>query len=281
MNISSTDIALIFASALAIILLSFLVPAMGLADASNETAEADIPEFNISANQFNLSGDFPKSPGTPSTGTLTYNDQKVGNGDNKIMVNGSLSQQNNGNELIAFNISGKSQVRINLWKNDVVEGRDKYNVSAGGDTFVHQNNSYRIEFNTTEYDTTVPGDPLYTVKYEITQQPDGQGFLQRIPVVGGIVSVSKALASVVAYIGSVLFFVGASFVEALLNFGSVAFQTISFFTSLLAFMLSTYNSLLVNTSASWATVLVSVPGILFALEFTKLAAVSISELTPG
>lgn len=290
MNISSSDIALIFASALAIILMSFAFPAAGLADASNETAESDIPTFDISTGDFDFGQDKrptwrQRRPASPTEGTLIRNESKTVVGDHQVwldyprddgesldLANLTVNAKTDEMQLIFTNFSGGSSVS----SDKVIK-----NISTEGETIRFTSADYGIAAEVIRYEYAGTANMTAVVEWQLLQAPDLQGSLATLPVIGGIFSAGEQVTAGLAYLGDLIRWGFSSFLEATVNFGTVAVQTISFFVSLLTFMLSTYNSLLVNTSAAWATVLVSVPGILFALEFTKLTAVSIAELTPG
>ena len=77
MDFTTRDIGILISMSLAVIMISFVFPTIGLADTGDKAAESEIPEFNISTDRFDFAGDFPDNPGTPSTGALERNEAEL------------------------------------------------------------------------------------------------------------------------------------------------------------------------------------------------------------
>lgn len=283
MELNKTDVGILFSMSLAIILLSFVAPAAGLTDDSDNVTESEIPDFNISSDRFDFAGDFPDTPGTPQSGTLEYYGEFGSGIDGQSLMwidrpksSGATVElqndtQGNGNFQFVF---------INFTSGNNVDDRYNLTTSDEGELNLHNNESYKIEFTLDDYEEFQNGSDFYAqVSWKILETPeDSGGGLAALPVVGWLFDSAEYLVAMLAYLGDIIFwFVGFIF-EVTLNLVGILLDISIFFVDLVVFLNSTYFDIVSAANSAWVTTIVAIPGILLSIMFLKLGMIGISLL---
>jgi len=280
MEITSNDIMIFFSMSLAIVLLSLAAPPMNLTDDSAQQA-SDIPEFNVSQDLFNFSGEFPENPGAPSSGELEHydNGSKSGYGVQQTWLHGDTGS---GNKLFIYNGSGgggpEPNVTMRQWESAPtarVVGKDTVTIQNVGATKTISNDSYTIKFTLTH---NVTGNDSYQrMTYQIEEQPEDVTFLGRVPIVGSLVSGTSQLAGMVGWIGAILWWFLTTTTEVILQ-SVLALAKMAYGVFGMMFWIASTYTAIISSATGWAKVIVSVPVVMLSLEIAKVHAVVISLL---
>jgi hypothetical protein len=270
-QITQRDVFLLLTMSLAIVSMSFVFPALGVTSSSSVNA-TEIPEFNVSEGRFAFAGESPDKPGTPTSGTMFLNTSAVSFSDNVVWLEGSTS---GGYEMVLLDNGADAEIRINEWNSSGLVGYSSVNVSAGGRGTVSRD-GYELAIEAT--DSFNSSDGYYEVEWEVREQPAAGGaFIGRIPVVGGLFETADALAGIVGWIGAVIYWIGLSFVEFVLNAGVALFEITTYLFGMMVWLSTTYTAI-VSASSSWAAVFLALPGVIFSAVAAKFVAVGISLL---
>lgn len=276
MEMTKFDFGVIMSMSIAVIAMNFAFPLLGLAGDSPD--ENNIPEFNISSDRFDMAGEFPQRPGTPTKGLIKWDEEKTGDSDNQIWLDGDTS---GGTEMVLLNDGNETDPRpeivVNNWESGSSTGTDKYYIENESEYVVHNNFSYEVHFTWVETRNLNKSNMQFDVEYEIREQPSDTGWVDRIPIVGSLYSGAEATASVLSWLGSILWWFFISFWEIVLNLLGILFDIIVFAISTMQWLISTYTNI-VSAANSFAAVVVSIPGILLFLEFIKVVSIGISLL---
>lgn len=289
MNFTKFDVTLLVVMTMAIILMSFVMPAVGLAGDSNETSESEVPEFDIDSSRFDMVGDFPERPGSSKSGTLEFDEARLEDMDTETIEGYTFKwvdrPKDSGTSIELQNLSGQSP---RILVADYVGGSpdsyvDTYPLSATdvGETITHKNNSWSIEFSVDEIDNYDDPNMTMAVSYDVLanggSSSDSGGGLSSIPVIGTLFEAGSELASSVVWIGEVVYW-GVIFVfEIGINMIGMLFDAMVFTIDLMNYMITTYADV-VSQATSWASVVLLVPGMILFAEFAKLTMVGISLL---
>jgi hypothetical protein len=284
MNIGKFDISLLFILSFAIVLISFTGPVFGLttADATNSS---EIPNLTVGSNQFDVAGEFPEQPGNPSGGELVFTENTTnGFGINQVFVTGSSQGDNDGTEVVVINSgtsgSPEGQIIVNEWNSGVLIKDTKFNFTSEGEEFVFQNKSSGlvVEFESTNITTNAGGgNTQVAAEYNVVQTPSDTGPISSLPLIGGIVSGASALAGIVGWIGSIIFFLFLTLGETILNAAITLTDVTVYLISMVGWMFSTYLGV-VSGAPGWARVIVAMPSVLLAAVLAKFVAVGVSLL---
>lgn len=277
MNFTFRDMLIILSMSTAVILMTFTFTALGLADES--VSENDIPEFNSTADNFNLVDEFPDSPGTPSEFTLTWNEKLEASSDNHLWLDGSTD---NGTEMFIRNkdSTGNSenveiQVTVNEWTSGNVASKTKINFTDVGNYSVMNKYDYEIYMEFDEIKNKDTNDMQSDMYFEVRDRPSGD--IEEIPIIGGVVSTGKNLYGVVSWIGLVIYWFSAMIFEVAISIVLSLYNVLAFFVAFMHWLLSAYSAVIAGASA-WASVFVAIPGILLMVEFTKLILIGVKLL---
>lgn len=274
MNWGKFDVTIIVVMSVAVVSMSMVFPMIGLTSA--DANENDIPDLDVQSDRFDFSGDFPDRPGTPSSGTMDFNSSDVQFSDNQLWLDGDTS---NGTELVLLQNGSNDNAKINLndWDAGNLDAQENAYLNGTGDTAVVSNFSYEIRFEVTDYEET-NGDLDVTVEYEITDQPQSDGgWLGRIPVVGTLFSQGEALAGVLSWVGSVVWWGFATFFDIVLNLVGMLFDAMTYGFSLADWLVTSYADV-ISGAGSWAAVFVALPGIILTAELFKILMLGIKLL---
>lgn len=268
------DIALLFTLALAVFFMSFIFPAAGLTGDSDKVNESDIPEFNISADRYDFAGDFPESPGTPTSGTLSRYENKTIIDEHRAWLD---RPSDNGTSIELTNFSGDMKVNFHNWSNGNSVANDLYNITEEGQEIRHANESWGIKFTVESYQNHAEPNMSAIVDWEVTESPqdDEGGGLAALPVIGWLFGAGEYLALTLAYIGDIIFWAVGMTVEIALAAVGITFSVLTFFVDVSVWLFTTFNDIVSNTNAVWAKALVAMIPLLAMLEFAKLAYLGI------
>lgn len=269
MNFGKTDFILLLTMTLAVVSMSFMFPALGLTDSSDTANASDIPQFNLTSDRFNLAGGFPEAPGTPTQGTLWYvSTDPAATSDNRIWVEGDTSD---GVEMFLTNDSvGTGKVQVNTWDSGSVTSSTNKTFSSTKDTFtLVSSEGFGFRYEVEELDTN---ESYYETSYQITQRPrDTGGF------VSSLIGTAGDTAQTLVWFGTIFFWASTFIVELGLNALGLIFDVISFFILLLAWLTSTYTSV-VSAATGFASVFVAIPGMILSIVLAKVVFITVNLL---
>ena len=284
MNFGKFDIILLTTCLLAVILMTLTFPMIGLA--GDDVEEDDVPEFNVSADRFDFAGEFPENPGSPSEFYLHWNDQLGGDSDNVRWLDGDVEA---GHEILVTDQTGtqadpQADVIINHWDEGSVIEDEQFTLNftehervqdfgEGYDLFVQFDRKENISWD----DGASEGVDV-RVKVEVRDQPDESGWLSRLPIIGSVLGAGDALASMVGWIGSVIWWTVTWFFSISLNLLGLLLDVVTFVIDLTWFIISTYIEIMASDTGTFAGLVITVPMVLFMLSMTKLVMVAISLL---
>lgn len=280
MNFTKFDAILLITMTLAIVAMSFMVPALGLASAEDaEADEDDLPEFEIESDRFDMVGDFPDRPGTPSTGMLVWDNQDP-TIEHEIWIEDNLPD---GIQLAVFDDeTGTENYSVEVQLNDYVESQvdesDTVTLDDVGDRDTLQDFGYNIQVEYKHVDKVDENDWVAEVEYSILQQSDVEdSWYDRIPVIGAVFGAGETLAGIVGWIGAILYWTLGTLFEIILNLMGILYDTMIFFVDLISWMITTYSSIVSNAN-SWAGLFVAIPGLLLFVVFAKIVFIGIKLL---
>lgn len=277
MNFEKFDMVVLVVMAVAVVVMSFIFPAIGLADAS--TNESEIPEFNMSSDRFDFAGDFPDRPGTPSQGQLVYDNSEEDFDRNQVWLSGS--DTSDGTDLAGTRNATSNDPRINLnvWSGGTLNASDEVELSSVGDRKLMTAGDWEVAVELTEMTRNDSADELsYTVEYNVKEQPtSGGGWLGRIPVVGTLFDSGATIGGVVAWLGSIIWWFAVTTVQVALNLVGMLYDVVAFIFGTASWLVGTYAAI-VSAAESWVALFVSLPALFLFLEFAKLAMIAISLL---
>lgn len=275
-EITRRDIMLLLVMAIAIVSMSLVFPALGLTDEDSVSA-SEIPEFSLQESRFDIAGEFPNAPGTPTTGTLTYDPQADYN-NNQIWLSGGTDA--GGYELVLLPNGTSADVRINEWNDTSFVDQQTVVVNESNPTGVVSNDQWTVTAEITDKfnGTTNTSTGYYQVDYEVVEQPgDGGAIGERIPVIGSLFSATNALAGMVGWIASIIYWFLQTSFEVILNVTGLLYDVTSYFIGLLTWMSTTYGNV-VTSASGWVSVFVALPGIIFSAVLGKLVIIGIGLL---
>lgn len=279
MNFSQFDMVLLFTMTLAVVLMSFTFPALGLTDDDDEVDESDIPELNLTASRWDMVGDFPDQPGTPTEGTLERNDSVQVIGEHQTWIS-NITDQDNGTSIeIASFGTGNHTINVGDFEGGNASV-DIYNITREGQEIRHQNNSWSIIFDVERYENAGMSNATSEVRWEIIESPDADegGGLSGIPVIGGLFNAGEQLFLALAYLGDILLWGFGFLVEVSLTVVETLFTAMVYAVEMLTWLSTTYASIVSAAPTGFASAVLAVPGALMTFEFLKIAFLGIKML---
>lgn len=271
MNFSKFDFVMTVTMALAVISLSFVMPALGLTQAS--TSESEIPEFSVDTDAFDVAGDMPESPGTPGRGELTMDESRPDPSDYQVSLDDEVTL------LQLEQATDPPQMLVNLLEDTTGNfSQVSFANASEGDRKRVSEAGYTVDVTLENVENFNQSDFTWTVEWQIVEEPDeDKSFIDRIPIVGGAVQAGESLAQIVGWIGSLIWWGFASVVEFLVNAAVMIAQSMFFMFETATWLVSTYSEV-VSAAASWASIFVAIPGLILFLEFAKAAMIGVSLL---
>lgn len=276
MDLTEFDIVILITMTLAVVSMSFVFPALGLADV--DASENDLPRYEVSADRFSFAGDRPAPPGTPTQVNLSWNGTEGAYwSDNQVWLNGGTS---GGTELLLLPNSTNDDavdVRVNVWSDGSVPDESTQTFDSDGGSGIMQINDYTLLWEATGYEYS-NGNVTATVDVEIDEQPvsDG-GWIGRIPVVGGLYGAGQATAATLGWFGAIAYWFVESTIQSGLNAIGVLIDVLSYLFGIITWLVSTYGAVITGAQ-SWVAIFVALPGILLSLVLAKIVMIGISLL---
>lgn len=276
MNFSKFDMVILCVMSVGIVVMSFVFPALGLADA--DTSENAIPEFDMQSDRFDFASDFPDRPGTPSQGELSFDSDAEDFSDNQVWLQGSDTSDGTDMTLTRNASSNAPRVNLNYWVDGSLNATANETFTSVGDRALMEAGPWDVRVELLEYSEPTNDTIEATVSWEVAEQPtSGGGWLGRIPVVGTLYEGASALPGVVSWLGSVVWWFFTSAWEVALNVLGMTFDVATYLFDTVSWLLGTYGAIM-TAAESWVALFVAIPGILLFLEFAKLAMILVSLL---
>lgn len=276
MNFGKFDMVILVVMSIGIVVMSFVFPALGLTETA--TDESDIPSFDMNSSRFDFAGEFPDRPGTPATGVLDLDtSQNSVFSNNQRWLNGN---DQNGTELLLVQNATTEDARLilNDWDGGGVTDTANTSLSSVGDRAMLTLKGYEIRFDLLTRQEGTGDDVFFEVEYEIVEQPEtGGGWLGRLPLVGTVFDTASAVAGVLSWLGSILWWIFTSTWELILNLLGMLLDIVTFAFATMTWLATTYGGI-IQAADSWVAVFVAIPGLLLSLEFAKLGMIAVSLL---
>lgn len=284
MNITKFDSSLLFITTLAVVLISFTGPVFGLTTADATDAN-DIPNLTVNEGTFDRLDGFPERPGNPSSGELVYTENSTtAHGDNTVYVLGDF-QNRNGIEVILSKPTGtptnSAKFFVYDWNSGTLESSWNATVAEGESVrYENQSQGLIMELSVSNATETYPGTgSTYTDhaegRFQVVETPSDSGFFSNVPILGGIANGASELAGIVGWIGSIIFYLFLMAGETVINVFVILVNVTTYLISITGWLFGTYLSV-VEGAGGWASVIVAVPGTIFAAMLAKFVAVGIS-----
>lgn len=267
MSFTKLDYTILLSSLIIVILLSFIAPAVGMTgDNVNET---DIPEFNVTTDRFDFI-DKPQAPRpqAPAEGRLNHSSDRFDNYPGSIQV--ELGENSDGNRTV---ISVVPEEKVNLLDIESTGAGviDNHTFSSDGETITLEGKGFEIEVRA---DNVTAG----TYDYIIEQRPADTAWYAGIPIVGGSFDWLAHVAGLLWHVVLLGNFYLISALELTLNLAGAIFDIFAFIFSLLAFIATNYGDIVAGAPSSWAGIIVSIPGVMFSIQFARIGLMLASKL---
>lgn len=263
---------MLFTMGLAIVSMSFVFPALGLADDS--VASNEIPELDIASDRFDFAGDFPAAPGSPRTEELTWDDSRSEQF-NQIWLDGDTT---GGTEVILLPpASGDPlQTKVSVWDTGNVDYYERQNYTETGAEryFVNETVGYRLAFEAVEIDTE---SGIYEVQMTVRGEKDSGGWLSNVPVIGTVVDAGAATAATLGWLVEIAIWTVTYMFGLIATAVGLATDVVFYLMTLMAWLATTYTSI-VAAAGSWTSVFVALPGILLSAILAKFIAIGVGLL---
>lgn len=271
-DITQQDVMLLLTMGLAVVSMSFVFPALGLADESVDANE--IPEFTVDTARFDFAGDFPEAPGNPASGDLSYiegRDEQL----NQVWLRGDISS---GEEMALIPPAGgnPTQIVITEWDSQSIQNTHRLNFTQEGQTsiFVNETVGYRIQFEALTLDDDA-GE--WEVRYEVLAQDTDSGWLSNVPILGGAVQLASGTAAVLGWFAEIIVWAFAFLFDLIANAVGLGGDVATYLITLIAWLTTTYTGIVASADA-WVAVFVALPGILLSAVLAKFVIVGASLL---
>lgn len=275
MNFGKFDAIMLLTMLLAVVSMSFVFPAIGLSD-DNSVSESQIPELDIETDRFDISGQLPDRPRSTDSGVITYRSDGFDNRDISLYVDGgtvrvstSIFAENNGNttpiNVFLNEFDPDDGLQVDSQNTTLNETGDKAELTVDNQT------EYTVRYELIELQDEGTEDFEAQVQFEVIDSPEEDGFL------GTIFGAADALASTLAWIGTVFYWFSISLFEIAGNALFTIFSVTSYLISLVIFMLTSYNSI-VAASSGFATVFVAIPAVILAVILAKIVIIGVGLL---
>lgn len=278
MNFTKFDMVLLFTMSLAVVLMSFTFPALGMTDNSDEVNETDIPELNLSSSSWDIVGEFPDQPGTPTSGELERNDSVQLIGEQQAWIDRPKSDGTSIN--IASFDTGYHNITVGEFNDSGPDFTDVYDMTHEGQEIRHQNNSWSILFTVEEYDNIGHANVSSTVHWEIIESPasDEGGGLSDWPVIGGVWDAGEQLFLALAWLGDIIMWGFGTLIEVSLTIVETLFTAMVYAFDMVKWLSGTYASIVSSAPDGFASAILAVPGALLTLEFLKVTWIGLKLL---
>lgn len=280
MNFSQWDMTVIVVMTIAIISMSYVFPALGLTGQNAE--ENDIPEFNTTADQYEYRGQFPSNPGAPSKGVLHWDEaEPQSEPSQSIFLDGDTS---NGTEISVINSNNVSDPELLVVITNYTNGggvvEDQATLSDVGDSAKLNYTSWTVVYEFSRQRNVGTADFTAQVDFTVSDQPGGTSWYDRTPIVGDIFAAGEALAAIVGWIGSILFWIMGTIISIIWQTVATLLDILTYVFGMIHWMTTAYFGLVSGTS-TWASVFVLIPGVILFVELVKLAFIGVDLVWIG
>ena len=136
---------------------------------------------------------------------------------------------------------------------------------------VENETEYTVRYELIELRNEGTEDFEAQVRFQVIESPGSDGFL------GTLFGAADALASTLAWIGTVFYWVSVSLFEVAGNALGAIFDVTSYFFSLIAWLTTTYTGI-ISSAGGFASVFVSIPGILLGAILGKIVIIGVGLL---
>jgi len=285
MEFTNKDLIIIVSMLLSLIVISFLFPAIGFV--STDINQTDIPEYNTSNEAFDFlaENERPPYPTRPTEGTLIYVDNKDVYQDNRrVWLEGSTAS--GGYEVTLTNNGSLANPIASLFLNEYNEtsfvGSSSTEMTEADNFTTLERGGYVISFENVTFQNEGQADMTMQVDWHIHETPAGSSTVGQIPIVGGIYSsTANAIAGIIdtlGWFGDIFLYYGSVFTVGTLGIFIAIYNIISFVTGIFVFLIIRYSSIIASAPASWAALLLSIPGVILSIEFMKTILIVISVI---
>ena len=269
------DFSIFLSMAIAVVGMTYTFPALGLADAT----VSQPPSYDADASGFNLAGEFPENPGTPSTGEITYQ-----NGTGASLDKNEVWLEDDDMFLLATTVSSDMKVIMTRFNGTSPVPNEDFSTSSATEqqlTFEESGEEvWVVNLKVTDVETIDASNGFYnyTVEYEILERPNSDGgFASGIPLVGGVFSAGSELAATVGWGISVIWWFVTYVFEIAVSLLVMLYAVVSFVTSFLSWIVLGYTAIIAEIGG-FAGLVLTLPLLLLWFETAKAILVGISLL---
>lgn len=271
-SFTQNDFKIMLVMTLFLVIISFLFPPMGFT--SQSVNATDIPDFNTSQNQFDYLNDELEKPGNPSEGTLRYVEGAKEFEDNRVVW---LNDDTVSISLFNDGTVQDPQPRIGLAKfNTSTYETSKYINESEFKSI--ENYSYVVTF---ENVVITDNNETITVDWHVIEQPENQGLIESIPIIGGLYSSGAALAATLGWFVSIVFVMITNAVLAVTNVFITLFNIMAFTFGFMYWLLGTYASVVTSAPTGYVGVFMAIPGVILSFEFAKITILLVRTILDG
>lgn len=282
MDITPLDITILVASTVGVILMSFTFPALGLT--GEEVTQDDVPQFDIETDRFDMVGDFPTRPAGPDGGTLVqYSD--AGSGQAQDWITGDASD----GEVISLLNDGNDthpqwEIYIADWDNENTTNEVRTLINESETKVINEDEWEFVVTLDREYAGNQEDRIVAEATYGIENDPttEDTAWYSGIPVIGDTADGLQWISRMLVYLGSIFQWFVLTLVQFVWNMSFAVIQVVTFVFGLASFLVDTYTSITSSASlASWAQVILMIPGVLFMIEWIKVVVVFVNTIWIG
>jgi hypothetical protein len=256
MNISKYDIGIFISMSIVVIFMSFTFPAMGLA--GDNANVSDVPQFNISSDQFEFRNDFPDRVNAPSHGWFNHTSDQYDSYKGQIQYNFGPGLSGNGDVYLAVPV-----------EDEIVASNETQQKNV---TFSSNDNTKELVFDGFTFEIHSENVSTGVYEFYVTSRPSDKGWLAGIPIVSDIVGAGEALAGTLAWGFSVIWFFVVAWFELTLGTLATILKTAVFFISMAAWLVTTYMDIVNAAPSGWISVFILIPAIAVFSTFAKMVA---------
>ncbi|WP_292484203.1 hypothetical protein, partial [Methanohalobium sp.] len=204
MNFTSFDFAILISMTTAVILMSFIFPALGLGD--KDVQPSEIPSLNVTNDRFDFAGELPRSPGTPTQGELIWESSSTGGGTrDNVFLDGDTT---NGNQVTWVNLNNESDPEMNVtfttFNSGSIQTSTTERITENNATTISQD-GYKIQFTHTRLKRNSDGSFISYLNYKMEETKSDDSWFKRIPYVGGVFDTVDQVASVLSWGFSIIY----------------------------------------------------------------------------
>lgn len=269
MSFNKLDFHILIGSLIMIVLLSFVAPAVGMTGSAVSTQS--MPEFSVDTNYFTYVNqpDAP-NPDQPDSGMLNASSSTTDDYTGSIQTYLGRNQFGNRTFLVAV-------------PNDEVNIRDVealHNDNDDNHTFTSNGEEAGLLAGGFDIDVRAINITTGTYEYQIVENPANEVWWSGIPIVSGVADAIGGIVSMIAYVVDMIFFVIATILIAGGNTLAAIVDIAIFILSLLNFIVTEYTSIINGAPSGFASIIVSIPGVLFSIQFGRIGLMFVSKV-PG